>query len=112
MPKPRLVKLVAGGDYEEVAIVHFRPALATGQKPILGTYRLVLLYGAAFSNGDEFQRNLGTILWQGEVTATPYPWNCGQPFPILSEYWVAQPRVRTSSRVPAFAFHSATKKGS
>ena len=69
MPKPRLVKLAAGGDYEEVSIVHLRPALAEGQKPIWGAYRLAVVYGASFSNGDEFQRNLGTPLWQGEVTS-------------------------------------------
>ena len=69
MPKPRLVKLAAGGDYEETSIVRLRPALAEGQKPIWGAYRLTVVYGASFSNGDEFQRNLGTILWQGEVTS-------------------------------------------
>jgi len=69
MPKPRLVKLAAGGDYEEVSIVHLRPGLAEGHKPIWGAYRLSVVYGASFSNGDEFQRNLGTPLWQGEVTS-------------------------------------------
>jgi hypothetical protein len=69
MPKPRLVKLPAGGDYEEVSIVHLRPALAEGQKPIWGAYRLTVVYGASFSNGEEFQRNLGATLWQGEVTS-------------------------------------------
>ena len=69
MPKPRLVKLTAGGDCEETSIVHLRPALEEGQKPILGAYRLAVVYGAKYSNGDEFQRNLGTPLWQGEVTS-------------------------------------------
>jgi len=69
MPKPRLVKLAAGGDYEETSIVHLRPALAEGQKPIWGAYRLAVVYGASFSNGQEFQRNLGATLWQGEVTS-------------------------------------------
>jgi hypothetical protein len=69
MPKPRLVKLAAGGDYEEVSIVHLRPALAQGQKPIWGAYRLTVVYAANFSNGEEFQRNLGATLWQGEVTS-------------------------------------------
>jgi hypothetical protein len=69
MPKPRLVKLTAGGDYEETSIVHLRPALGEGQKPILGAYRLAVTYGASFSNGEEFLRNLGTPLWQGEVTS-------------------------------------------
>jgi hypothetical protein len=69
MPKPRLVKLVAGDTYEEVSIVHLRPALAEGQKPIWGAYRLTVVYAASFSNGGEFQRNLGTTLWQGELTS-------------------------------------------
>ena len=69
MPKPRLVKLVAGDTYEEVSIVHLRPALAEGEKPIWGSYRLAVVYAASFSNGGEFQRNLGTTLWQGEVTS-------------------------------------------
>ena len=69
MPKPRLVKLAAGGDYEETSIVHLRPALAEGKKPIWGAYRLAVVYGASFSNGEQFQRNLGATLWQGEVTS-------------------------------------------
>jgi len=69
MPKPRLVKLAAGGDYEETSIVQLRPARAEGQKPIWGTYRLAVVYGASFSNGEEFQRNLGATLWQGEATS-------------------------------------------
>jgi hypothetical protein len=69
MPKPRLMKLAAGGDYEETSIVRLRPALAEGQKPILGAYRLTVVYGARFSNGEEFPRNLGATLWQGEVTS-------------------------------------------
>ncbi|MGA2984278.1 MAG: hypothetical protein ABSG32_10700 [Terriglobia bacterium] len=69
MPKPRLVKLAAGGDYEETSIVQLRPAVAEGQKPIWGAYRLAVVYAANFSNGEEFQRNLGATLWQGEVTS-------------------------------------------
>jgi hypothetical protein len=69
MPKPRLVKLEAGGDYEETSVVRLRPALAEGEKPIWGAYRLTVTYGASFSNGEEFQRNLGATLWQGEVTS-------------------------------------------
>jgi hypothetical protein len=69
LPKPKLVKLAAGDDYEERATLHWRPALAEGQKPIWGGYRLAVIYGASFSNADEFQRNLGTTLWQGEVTS-------------------------------------------
>ena len=69
MPKPRLVKLEAGADYKEVSILHLAPATAEGQKPIWGAYQLTVTYGASFSNGDQFQRNLGVTLWQGEVTS-------------------------------------------
>ena len=69
MPKPRLVKVAAGADYEETSIVRLRPALADGEKPIWGAYRLAVVYGASFSNGEEFQRILGTTLWQGELTS-------------------------------------------
>jgi hypothetical protein len=69
MPKPKLVKLAAGDDYEERAFLHLRPALAEGQKPLWGAYRLAVIYGASFSNADEFQRNLDATLWQGEVTS-------------------------------------------
>ena len=69
MPKPRLAKLAAGGEYEETSIVQLRPALAEGEKPIWGVYRLAVVYGASYSNGEEFQRNLGATLWQGEVTS-------------------------------------------
>ena len=31
MPKPRLVKLTAGGDYEETSIVRLQPARAEGE---------------------------------------------------------------------------------
>lgn len=69
MPKPRLVKLAAGDDYKEVSIVHLAPAMAAGQKPIWGAYRLSVTYGGSFSNGDQFQGNLGVTLWQDEVTS-------------------------------------------
>jgi hypothetical protein len=32
-----------------------------------------MVYGASYSNGDEFQRNLGATLWQGEVASNTIP---------------------------------------
>jgi hypothetical protein len=81
MPKPRLVRLAAGGDYEETSIVHLAPALAEGQKPIWGAYRVTVTYGASFSNGDEFQRNLGVTLWEGEVTSNALSLELRPPLP-------------------------------
>jgi hypothetical protein len=69
MPKPRLIKLAAGADYEETSVVHLQPALAEGQKPIWGKYQLTLNYAASFSNGDIFRRILDTDLWQGQMTS-------------------------------------------
>ena len=81
MPKPRLVRLAAGADYEETSIVHLQPARAEGDKPIWGAYQLTVVYGASFSNGDQFQRNLGAPLWQGEVTSNTIPIELRPPLP-------------------------------
>lgn len=67
MPKPKLVKLAAGDDYEEKAVLPLRPAWAEGRKALWGAYRLAVVYGASFSNADDFQHTLGATLWQGEV---------------------------------------------
>jgi hypothetical protein len=69
MPKLKLVRLAAGEDYEEKAILHLRPALAEGQKPLWGAYQLAVVYAASFSNADEIQHNLDATLWQGEATS-------------------------------------------
>jgi len=69
LPKPRLVRLGAGDDYEEKTVLRLRPARAEGLKPIWGAYHLAVIYAAAFSNADEFQRNLDATLWQGEVSS-------------------------------------------
>src|SRR5271157_86726 len=81
MPKPRLVKLAAGGDYEETSIMHLQPARAEGEKPIWGAYQITVLYGASFSNGEELPRNLGATLWQGEVTSNPTRLELRPPLP-------------------------------
>lgn len=102
MPKPRLVKLAAGGDYEETSIVQLRPALAEGEKPIFGTYRLSIVYGASYSNGAEFQRNLGATLWQGEVTSNTIAIELRPPLPdsvgVLSGSTVG-PDLRTRAGI-------------
>jgi hypothetical protein len=81
MPKPRLVKVPAGGDYEEVSIVELQPALADGQKSIWGAYRLSVTYGASYSNGEQFPRILGADLWQGEVSSNTITTELRQPLP-------------------------------
>ncbi len=81
MPKPHLVKVEAGGDYEETAIVHIQPALAEGQKPIWGAYQATVIYGASFANGDLFGGSLGTNLWRGEVTSNTITIDLRPPLP-------------------------------
>jgi hypothetical protein len=81
MPKPRLIKLAAGGDYEETSIVHMQPAMAEGQKAIWGAYQLSVVYGASYSNAEQFQRNLGATLWQGEVASNTISVDLRPPLP-------------------------------
>ena len=81
MPKPRLVKLAAGADYEETSIVHLQPAMAEGQKPIWGKYQLAVIYAASFSNGELFPRALEENLWQGEVASNSITIDLRPPLP-------------------------------
>ena len=69
LPKPALVRVAPGEDYEEKASVHLTPALSEVQKPIWGAYRLTLTYQAQYSNAEEIQRDLKTTVWQGEVSS-------------------------------------------
>jgi hypothetical protein len=69
LPKPSLVRLGPGEDYEEKTTIRLTPALSEVQKPIWGAYRLTLLYRAGYSNAEEIQRSLKATLWQGEVSS-------------------------------------------
>jgi hypothetical protein len=78
LPKPKLVRLGPGDDYEERVTLHLQPARsgtnlpaqAGGEgKPLWGRYHLSVLYRAIFSNAEEIQRNLGATVWQGEVAS-------------------------------------------
>ena len=69
LPKPKLVRLAPGEDYEERATIRLTPALSEVQKPIWGTYRLSITYKAQYSNAEEIQRNLKVTVWQGEVSS-------------------------------------------
>ena len=68
-PKPKLVSLAPGEDYEEKTSIRLKPALSEVQKPIWGAYRLTLTYEAQYSNAEEIQRNLKATVWQGEVSS-------------------------------------------
>ena len=72
LPRPKLVRLAPGEDYEEKAVFRLAPALALAgeeRKPLLGAYRLQVKYSARFSNVDEVERTLGVHLWKGEVAS-------------------------------------------
>jgi hypothetical protein len=69
LPKPALVRLAPGEDYEEKAAVRLTPALSDLQKPLWGAYRVTLTYQAQYSNAEEIQRDLKTTAWQGEVSS-------------------------------------------
>jgi len=69
LPKPALVRLAPGEDYEEKSFIRLTPALSEVQKPLWGAYRLTLSYGAQYSNAEEIQRDLKTTVWQGEVSS-------------------------------------------
>jgi hypothetical protein len=69
LPKPKLVRLAPGEDYEERTTIRLTPALSEVQKPIWGTYRLSLTYTAQYSNAEEIQRTLKATVWQGEVSS-------------------------------------------
>jgi hypothetical protein len=69
LPKPSLVRLGAGEDYEEKTTIRLTPALSEVQKPLWGAYRLTLTYAAQYSNAEEIQRSLKATLWQGEVSS-------------------------------------------
>jgi hypothetical protein len=69
LPKPKLVGLAPGEDYEEKDSIRLTPTLSELQKPIWGAYRLTLTYKAEYSNAEEIQRALKATLWQDEVSS-------------------------------------------
>jgi len=110
LPKPKLVKLAAGDDYDEKATLQLRPARAEGQKAVWGAYALAVIYGASFSNAAEFQRNLGARLWQGEVTSNVLAIEL-RPAAADAAGTVGEQRSdRTSNRARRYAFHSSTSR--
>ena len=68
-PKPKLLRLAPGEDYEERTTIRLTPALSEVQKSIWGTYRLSITYKAQYSNAEEIQRNLKVTVWQDEVSS-------------------------------------------
>lgn len=70
LPRPKLIRLDAGDDFEEKSVIHLAPAWAESngeKKPIWGRYKFSVTYAAKYSNGDELDRILGVTFWQGAV---------------------------------------------
>lgn len=71
-PRPKLIRLAPDDDTTEKTVLDIIPAHSGPEgkgPPIWGRYRLSVTYRAKFSNAEELRRNLGTVLWQGEVTS-------------------------------------------
>jgi hypothetical protein len=70
LPRPKLVKLAPGDDYEEKAVVHLEPARVGEEgegQPFWGRYRFSVTYGASYANAEAILRSVGLRPWQGEV---------------------------------------------
>ena len=70
LPRPKLIRLAAGDDFEEKSVIHLAPAWTESngkKKPIWGRYKFSVTYAAKYSNGDELDRILGVTFWQGAV---------------------------------------------
>jgi hypothetical protein len=69
LPRPKLMRVGPGDDYEEKTTLQLAPALDRTAKPLWGRYRLAVIYQASFSNAEEIHRNLGAVVREGEVTS-------------------------------------------
>jgi len=69
LPKPKLVELRAGEDYEEKRSIRLTPAISEVQAPMWGTYRISLVYSAQFSNVEEIHGSLKATVWQGDASS-------------------------------------------
>ncbi len=70
LPRPKLVPLAPGDDYEEKTAIRLTPAKeeVNGKERLLwGSYRFAVAYRARYSNAEEIERILGANIWQGEV---------------------------------------------
>src|SRR5579859_137185 len=70
LPRPKLIRLGVGDDFEEKSVIHIAPAWTESngkKKPIWGRYKFSVTYAAKYSNGDELNRILGVTIWQGAV---------------------------------------------
>lgn len=72
LPRPKLIRLAPDDDATEKTVLEVIPARPGPEgkgPPLWGRYRLSVVYRAQYSNAEEIRRNLGAVLWQGEVTS-------------------------------------------
>lgn len=70
LPRPKLIGVKPGDDYEEKSVVRLSPALVetTGEKrPAWGRYYFTVSYAAKYANAEELERILGVRLWHGQI---------------------------------------------
>ncbi len=71
-PRPRLVRINPGDDYEEkitLKIVPTRAASKGAGEAVWGRYQLTVVYSARYSNAATLERILGVNLWEGEAAS-------------------------------------------
>ena len=71
-PRPRLVRLGTGEDYEEkttLKVVSARMGANGGGEPVWGRYRLTATYSAQYPNAATLERILGLDIWEGDVAS-------------------------------------------
>jgi Carboxypeptidase regulatory-like domain len=72
MPHPHMAPLAPGAEATEGAVIALEPGyVASGgnPEPVWGKYQLSVNYQASYSNGDALSRDLGIVIWQGDVTS-------------------------------------------
>jgi hypothetical protein len=72
LPRPKLVKLAAGEDYEEKTAIHIEPAqvgIGGESQPLWGRYHITITYSASYINAEEIVRSVALRPWQGEVNS-------------------------------------------
>jgi hypothetical protein len=81
-PRPRLVRINPGDDYEEKTTLKIMPARAGAHgegEAVWGRYRVTAVYSAQYSNAAVLERILGVVLQEGEVTSNAVEINVRPP---------------------------------
>lgn len=82
LPRPRLVRLAPGEDYQEKTSIHVEPAQSeagAGGQPIWGSYKFSVIYSAGYSNAEALARDTNANLWHGQVASNTVELNLHPP---------------------------------